>query len=220
MNIKKNKKGFTLLELLIAITIFAIAVAGMGQVTFLAVKSFRRQQKMLKMIQNAEFALDRMTREVAAAAFVHSSLPSPALPPKFAVTDDAGQSSMLPERLDFNAWIYNSAEMTTAGEVVELHYRIYNDVDFGYTLQRDVVPGSANIPDADILNTTSANKGNIIAFECDDLQVESLTPGTSTWVDNWAAAGLPERVRVTIQMYDPDGEVSPMRISADVATHQ
>lgn len=67
MNIKNNKRGFTLMELLITFAIFAVVVTGMINVLVSAVKVQRQMLADQKMVEEVSYAFEYMTRAIRMA---------------------------------------------------------------------------------------------------------------------------------------------------------
>ncbi len=68
-NLLKNSKGVTLIELLIALVISAILVAGIYRVYISQQRSYAAQEQVADMQQNVRIAINRMLREIRMAGF-------------------------------------------------------------------------------------------------------------------------------------------------------
>jgi len=64
---RRRKKGFTLVETLVVMTIFSIIVTMLFTVFRIGLESWRRAESNLEIYQNARIALDMMGRELRAA---------------------------------------------------------------------------------------------------------------------------------------------------------
>lgn len=64
---RRRKKGFTLVEILVAVTIFSIIITMLFTVFKVGLESWRRAESNLEIYQNARIALDMMSRELRAA---------------------------------------------------------------------------------------------------------------------------------------------------------
>ena len=68
-NIFKKAKGITLIELLIALVISSILIAGIYRTFIQQQKSYATQEQVADMQQNVRVAINRMMREIRMAGF-------------------------------------------------------------------------------------------------------------------------------------------------------
>ncbi len=66
---KNKESGFTLVELLIAMTIGLIIMAALSSTFLLQRKTYDVQEQIVEMVQNARAAMDIMTREIRMAGY-------------------------------------------------------------------------------------------------------------------------------------------------------
>jgi len=66
---KNKESGFTLVELLIAMTIGLIVMAALSSTFLLQRKTYDVQEQIVEMVQNARAAMDIMTREIRMAGY-------------------------------------------------------------------------------------------------------------------------------------------------------
>jgi len=66
---KNNERGFTLLEMLLAMTIGLIILAALSSTFFIQRKAYNTQGQIVDMAQNARVAMDMMTREIRMAGY-------------------------------------------------------------------------------------------------------------------------------------------------------
>ena len=86
-----NSKGFSLIELLIAIAVFGVVVAGVIGAFTDQLRSHNTQQRILDMQQNARAAMYYMTRELKLAGLNPSGV-TPAVGPDIGIlTADVNQ---------------------------------------------------------------------------------------------------------------------------------
>jgi len=71
-----SKKGFSLLEIMVAIVVFALVVASAGGVFISVQRAWQRQKAVLDLIQNARQAMETMTNEIRRARAVSTPPPS------------------------------------------------------------------------------------------------------------------------------------------------
>ena len=64
-----NRKGITLIELLVALTISGMLVAGLYRTFVSQQHTFTVQEQVVDMQQNVRLAINRMTRELRMAGF-------------------------------------------------------------------------------------------------------------------------------------------------------
>ena len=67
---KNNERGFTLVELLIAMTIGLIILAALSSTFLMQSKIYDVQEQVAEMVQNARAAMDMMTREIRMAGYM------------------------------------------------------------------------------------------------------------------------------------------------------
>jgi type IV pilus assembly protein PilW len=73
MSTESNHKGYTIIELLAAILISGVVMAGLYAVFFSQQTAFSAQEQVAEMTQNIRAALDLMTREVRLAGYKTST---------------------------------------------------------------------------------------------------------------------------------------------------
>jgi prepilin-type N-terminal cleavage/methylation domain-containing protein len=78
MFMKKNHRnsGFTLTEILVAITVFAFITMTIYSVYQLSQKAFRETEKLAEIAQNGRVILERMIREIRQTKVIITELPS------------------------------------------------------------------------------------------------------------------------------------------------
>ena len=132
---KSNLTGFTLLEILVSLSLFIFAILLVSSMYSLAQKSYNKGAAKGELVQNARVSLDRMSRELRQSVDIVTALPEtdsePGNPPAeeifFQNGHDASQITYLRYYLDgtdlkrFHVAYYFSAEPDT--------YVIYNSLD-------------------------------------------------------------------------------------------
>lgn len=73
---KQQQSGFTLVELMVAMTIGLLVVAGATQLLISSQQSYRFQTALANMQDNGRFALDTLTRELRQTAYYGACAPS------------------------------------------------------------------------------------------------------------------------------------------------
>ena len=73
MHTGRNKKGYTLIELLAAVFISGVLLAGLYTVFFSQQTAFSAQEQIAEMTQNIRAGLDLMTREIRLAGYKTST---------------------------------------------------------------------------------------------------------------------------------------------------
>jgi type IV pilus assembly protein PilW len=66
---KNNERGFTLVEMLIAMTIGLIIMAALSSTFLMQRKTYDVQEQIVEMVQTARAAMDMMTREIRMAGY-------------------------------------------------------------------------------------------------------------------------------------------------------
>lgn len=113
------KKGFSLPELLIAITITALVVEAAYFASRIGQETFKKTSEKIELAQNARVILDRMSREIRQATDIVTELPpgsdDPADPPKNTIKFEDGHSAI-------NQYISYRLENNNAYRTVTAYY--------------------------------------------------------------------------------------------------
>jgi prepilin-type N-terminal cleavage/methylation domain-containing protein len=105
MRLNKNKKGFTLVELIIVLSILGITISAIYTFFFFAQDSFSRSDRQSRLIQDMNLAKNKITRDIRSASKPNAATNSVVIP-------SAGQS--------MDIYTYNSA--TT--KYIRISYRL------------------------------------------------------------------------------------------------
>jgi prepilin-type N-terminal cleavage/methylation domain-containing protein len=65
-----NRKGFTLIEIMVALVVFAVIIAAAGSIFTSVQQSWQRQREIVDLVQNVRWALEFIVREVRQAGNV------------------------------------------------------------------------------------------------------------------------------------------------------
>ncbi|MDD5294956.1 MAG: prepilin-type N-terminal cleavage/methylation domain-containing protein [Patescibacteria group bacterium] len=106
--IDKNQKGFTLLEILVSLSLFTLAIVLVGSMYSLSQRSYNKGAGKGELVQNARVSLDRISRELRQSINIVTDLPEtdsdPGDPPAteifFQDGHDASQTTYLRYYLD------------------------------------------------------------------------------------------------------------------------
>jgi len=71
----QNRRGFTLIETLIVIVVFAIAASAIGSVEFYGQKLYAQQENLAEVTQNGRVIMERLTRELRQAKKITAGFP-------------------------------------------------------------------------------------------------------------------------------------------------
>jgi len=96
LKIKSSKQGFTLVEVLVAMAIFAVAVVLIFAIYFTSQRFYQKTETKAEILQNARVVLERITRELRQTQGIVTVLPqvpdSPSLPPTSEIEFQDGHS--------------------------------------------------------------------------------------------------------------------------------
>lgn len=97
-NVRSNQYGFTIVEIMLAVTLSVILIAGVFQVYLSSKESFRVQAELARLQENQRIAIEFLQRDISKAGFVpYDCLPLPSCPtfpgPTITVTDGGGNNS-------------------------------------------------------------------------------------------------------------------------------
>lgn len=73
--INKNQNGFTLLEILVSLSLFTLAIILVGSMYSLSQRSYNKGAGKGELVQNARVCLDRITRELRQSVSIVTVLP-------------------------------------------------------------------------------------------------------------------------------------------------
>jgi prepilin-type N-terminal cleavage/methylation domain-containing protein len=72
---QKNKHGFTLVEILVAVTLSVLLISGLYAIYITSYKSYRRSVDRSELTQNARISLERITRDLRQTSSIVTVLP-------------------------------------------------------------------------------------------------------------------------------------------------
>jgi type IV pilus assembly protein PilW len=157
-SVKNRERGFTLVELLIAMALAGIVLGALGS-TFLSLqKAYDVQEQISEMVQTTRAAMDMMTREVKMAGYD----PNPASAGVVGITYDTGQLQIL---ADLNGDGETDGTSTDDDDNEEI---IYSYDDANDQIDRDT--GGGDQPFAE----------NIQTFDFKYLKADGVTQVTSS----------------------------------------
>lgn len=194
----RRARGFTLLELLVAISILALV----SVLIYSAFAAMRRTRDGLERVQDryreGRIAMQRLTRELSSA---YLSLHIPADPSLVVLaTAFIGKRGNPADRVDFNAFAHTRRDRDVhESDQVELSYYGLASVDGSTT---DLVRRVSTRPD---LEPSKGGKVEVLATDIDLFDLEYLDPQTGLWTETWDStstvaqpARLPLQVRITL----------------------
>jgi type II secretory pathway component PulJ len=79
---KSSKKGFTILEIVVSVSLFTFIILLSGSMYSLAQKSYNKGQERGELAQNIRVSLDRITRELRQSVNIVTTLPETADDPE------------------------------------------------------------------------------------------------------------------------------------------
>lgn len=92
VNLKLQQNGFTIVEIMVAITLSAILIAGVIQVYLSSKESFRVQSELARLQESQRIAMEFLQRDISKAGFV--AFPNGPVPgPEITVVDGGGNNS-------------------------------------------------------------------------------------------------------------------------------
>ena len=156
------KKGFSLPELLIAITITALVVEAAYFASRIGQATFKTTAEKIELAQNARVILDRMSREVRQATDIVTELPpgsdDPTDPPKNTIMFEDGHTTI-------NRYISYNLENNNAYRTVTAYYFGTTLPDSSEWVVHDAIDSENNPP-----NSTNISN-NLIAENITSLKI-------------------------------------------------
>jgi len=203
----RRRKGFTIIELLVASTILVILFSSITAVFLAANRAWTQSEARAQIHQNAREALSQMSREIATA------FPSSTVGPL-----DGG--SHIPLKLDNLSYTvdstsfdkdqltlvaaYNFAPVSGEYDLTHLGYRL-NTADLDDIKLQRYKKDFCSTYDGSTLDSNAWKEMALyiisLNFRCHD---------SSSWNDIWTSPALPEAVEITIQVQDKQKRYEPM----------
>ena len=228
--ISRRQKGFTMVELLVAVAISGSVTVALLTMTTQMLKSYRRIRGTTEMLQNATMGLLYMSKYISAAYWHGPLTPSETNKPKFMITNDPTYSGS--QRLNLHAIAHNGNEANNGAD------KGYDLAEFGFAmdyhsgqsmtyinLRQQNATGLNLMPDADVTSGGAGSMSNAIAFSVKEFKIQALDGSPLAKSASWdyASSGgtttlLPRAVRVTLKLKDPEGSAPDLLISADIGT--
>ena len=195
-----SEKGFTLLEMMVAITLVAMMAAGIWSVFGTSLRAWSRGTEYIDASQRQRNILD-MVRKQLASAYPLTAPPDPdaaAIPnPIFQGTETSLRFVSL-----------NSLRFQDSPGLTLVNYQVTQDSDGAFTLQEieERYLGSLTDSESDIENSGATPLfGNLI--QC-YFEYRSNDENEDPWIREWDAqerGQLPEAIAVTMEVLGPDG---------------
>lgn len=109
----KQKKGLTLIEILLATTISIIIVAAGYEVYNISYKSYKKNYAMAELSQNARIALERITRDIRQTMEIMTDLPENpgAGTPSSTITFQDGHSYWVDGRIQYITYYLDDTDL-------------------------------------------------------------------------------------------------------------
>lgn len=133
MNCRKfSPKGFTLIELMIAMVVGLVLLAAVYSVFNLQNKELSKQEQIAVMQDNAKMAMEMMTREIMMAGYgATSSLPRCVGTTTATNTPCVGITAANANTISFSADLDNSGSITSSGSNENITYDLYTSAASG-----------------------------------------------------------------------------------------
>ena len=165
-------KGFTLLELMIAMAIFGVVIAGVIGAYYEQLRSHNTQQQILEVHQNARAAMHYITRELRMAGYDPSGGSGAGLTP------DAGVSATATFSMDITGGENDGIDNDDDGTTDEADEAIYGNGDTAAD-NEEITYALVN---SQIMRTDQAGNAQILADNIDalDFVYHGIDPGDPT----------------------------------------
>ncbi len=196
-----NRRGFTLVELIVAITVLAF-VTMLLYGAFTTLKSSRDGLARIQdRYREGRIAMARMTRDLQ-SAYISQHVPiSPALVVE--KTAFVGKLGMPGHRVDFNAFSNVQRDRSAhVSDQIEVSYFLSDNPEQPGT--NDLVRRTSEYPD---IEPGKGGRVEVLATDVDLFELEYLDATTGMWTENWdttqaigQANRLPLQVRIKLVM--------------------
>lgn len=219
----KNKKGFTFVELIIALTIFAIIALGIYSTFSTGLTTYKRSEGAGRLQQEARWALDRMAKELRDAVIYN-----------FGADEEESSFSGERDKISFLSLVYDPSAKVSQIKRISYSLEIPDYGEVRKTIIGETVSELDKVTvfseeEGDVLNslqrreetleqTLQINQGPTVASESltDLVKPEGLTfsfafaqaageeEGTIGWRDIWEdKTKLPRGVKITLILQNP-----------------
>lgn len=183
----KNHNGFTLMELLISVTILSIVAVIIGGSIRLGIRAWEKGEDEIESSQGLRVIFDRMNQKIK------SIYP-------YKIEKDGKALIAFQGNLD-TVWFVSSSP-GRAGK--NMNWLLYSFENNEFTMNEGI------IPDKELLEKVS-EKGEIVDAGINLLRFEYFSPETKDWKDSWELQEkLPSAMRITLN------EMQPFAISIPV----
>ncbi len=188
-----KNKGFTLVEVLVVVTILSVLVLSLYTVFKSGVDAWSKSEAHLEIFQNARVILDQISRELP-GAFVGGDA-------EFTGNDGVGENSS--DTLEF---------ITNFGDSI---YKLKYELAADNILERKYIEDPPNYANIDYENAVDEDDGieeGIVefGFKVSDIQFSYLPLGSVDWSSaqpTWSGTTLPEAVEIEIRLKEnPDDD--------------
>ncbi|HUV49428.1 MAG TPA: prepilin-type N-terminal cleavage/methylation domain-containing protein [Anaerolineae bacterium] len=179
---KNRESGFTLVEMLIAMTIGLIILTALSSTFLIQRKTYDVQEQIVEMVQTARAAMDMMTREIRMAGYNPAGVSFDGIPYN-------ADSSTIDVYADLNG---NGSIDTTSGTYEHITY-LYDSTN--NQIDRNTNTGGGNQPFAE----------NIETFEVLCLKADGVTEVTTT-AENADIRQI--RITITARTTEADADYS------------
>lgn len=203
----KNDKGFTLLELMIAIFILLVISMLIFQISSQSVRARNRQDQYNKIYQSARVAMRKMTDDFSMAYLAGPSFTSTAadgstvMETAFIGEDNSDADSVFFNTFSHRRMIQDSRESDQA----EVAY--YTEADEENKEILRLMRRESSVVDSDV--KTQTEKGFVLAEGLKGFNVEYYQQQANEWMPSWSSKDprspgkLPRAVRITLTYINP-----------------
>lgn len=159
--IAKNQTGFTLLEIIVSITLFVIVIILVSDLYLMSQRAYNKNADTAELTQNARVSLDRLSRELRQSATIVTTLPptdtDPANPPANQIFFQDGHDI---SRITYLRYYLDN------GNLMREHKAYYFDADPNVYVFYNSVDAGGSPP----RNTTLDGEPRVVGEYYDDLK--------------------------------------------------
>jgi general secretion pathway protein J len=210
---RRSEKGFTLLEVLVSVTLIAMMALAIWGVMRTSIRSWSRGAEFIDTNQRHRSIMDMVRKQIASAY----NLPSPPDPTASAIT--APYPIFSGADVSFQFISLNSLQFQESPGITLVTYEISESAQSGYSLIEKESRYLGQLPD---LQTPAVAEKTISILEnLTSCLFEYYDPGTGTadstpqWVKEWDAKQLmrlPSAIRMTMTSRDHSGNTLDRQI--------
>jgi prepilin-type N-terminal cleavage/methylation domain-containing protein len=180
--IKKNKRGFTLLEVMVAVSIFALLMAASSTIFANAFKAYRNARAIQKDLENAQYTMNLMAKTIRTSSVM--SLGSDNID-----IYDYSQDKCIRYKLSVNKIITGSSTPSPSGDKSQCIFSASNELS-NISVENLSFSGSSSKKTPSIVGKVTISMKICATLGCSGREKDAVQIQTSVSLRDYSEAGL------------------------------